>query len=340
MTENAITVISKAEQIEKMKQAYIPLLREMIVGGRKLTDDQIIGRAVFAAEQGLDPISEVHTLTDRDGKTMGHTMAVNGLRRKNQEAVGQGENIDLEFVTLPKDNMQQDWAYAFECRLRDSVSYRNWQKRILEVGKTLKEVLGQVSYQDIINTCGPAPVVAGVGIVYRSEITGSIKDMSFNPIERAKKRAEVNARHHRFSTSAPVYDSDNGSVFDVVATEGTLSIPSLANLPEPVHHTVNDNLAALGFAPEPEKVPAPTPAPEQHEDDAGDYGTDPTPPPVTASLEAWQMDSNNVPYDTMGTPELRGHERSIAARHDAADKQRLVYIAQVLAQRSKATPAT
>jgi hypothetical protein len=33
-----------------MKKQYLPIMREMIVGGRRLTDEQIIGRITFAAQ--------------------------------------------------------------------------------------------------------------------------------------------------------------------------------------------------------------------------------------------------------------------------------------------------
>lgn len=181
-------------------------LKEMVVGGRKLTDEQIDGRMAFALQQGLDPISEVHTIVDNNGKTLAHTMGVNGLRRKNQEELGDfTQTIDLEFVTI--DKMEPTWAYAYVCRLRDSVSYRNWQKRILELGKVLKDVLGNMDYATLIEACGPAPVTEGIGIVYKGELN-EWKDRNYNPMERAKKRAEVNARHHRFSTNAPVYEGE------------------------------------------------------------------------------------------------------------------------------------
>ena len=59
----------------------------------------------------------------------------------------------------------------------------------------------------------------------------------------------------------------------------------------------------------------------------------PEAPAPTGSLEPWQMSSDKVPYDTMPTPELKGHESNIAKRHDPADKERLIWIAKVLASR-------
>lgn len=116
---------------------------------------------------------------------------------------------------MPKDKMLAEWLYAYECRLRDSVSYRNWQKRIIEVGKVLKEVMGSLDYPTLIEACGPAPVTIGIGVVYKCVIS-EYKDKNFNPIERAKKRAEVNARHHRFPTNAPVYDGGSGMVIESI----------------------------------------------------------------------------------------------------------------------------
>lgn len=191
---------------------YLATLKEMIINGSKLTDEQINGRLAFAMQQGLDPISEVHTLA-KDGKTMSHTMSINGLRRKNDEALiaatgNTSQTIDLEFAPFAKENMQKDWLYAYECRLRDSVSYSQWQKRLLEIGKTLREIMGSMDYATLEKACGPAPVTVGVGVFYTSELS-EYKDRNFNPIERCKKRAETNARHHRWPTNAPVYESDN-----------------------------------------------------------------------------------------------------------------------------------
>jgi hypothetical protein len=106
-------------------------LRELIVNGAKLTPEQIRGRADFAAQQGLDVISEVHTLVTKDGKTMAHTMSVNGLRRKNQELMPPGDTIDVQFMEWPQERVKKEWAYAYDCYLRDGESYRQWQKRIL-----------------------------------------------------------------------------------------------------------------------------------------------------------------------------------------------------------------
>ena len=225
--------------IEVITQKNMALAKEMVVGGRKLTDDQIRGRAAFAAQQGLDVISEVHTLTDREGRTMAHTMSINGLRRKNLEQLLPGMTVDLEFVEIPKEKMQKDWAYAFECRLRDGESYRQWQKRILEVGRTLREVMGSVDFNTLVQACGPAPITVGVGVVYISEVNGSIRDVSFNPIERCKKRAEVNARHHRFPTNAPVTDDDGTAI---MVTPGE-SVDAVAG--EPEQRPVNQTLAGV-----------------------------------------------------------------------------------------------
>jgi len=258
-TPNALALaVDRANQIESLKKAYIPLLREMIVNGRRMSDEQIIGRAAFAAQQGLDPISEVNTIVDKEGRTMSNSMHINGLRRKNQEEVGPGDTIDLEFQEYPKDKMQKDWAYAFECRLRDTQSYRNWQKRITDIGRTLKEVIGNVSYQDIISSCGPAPYSSGIGVVYTAELN-EWKDRNFNPAERAKKRAETNARHHRFSTNEPIYDGADTSPGVVI--EGSFQEMTVS-APPPAPRSVNDNLSALGYdAPATPKVPWPASVP-------------------------------------------------------------------------------
>ena len=239
-------------------------LRELIVNGARLTPEQIRGRADFAAQQHLDVISEVHTLVTKEGKTMAHTMSVNGLRRKNQELMPPGDTIDVQFMEWPQERMKKEWAYAYDCYLRDGESYRQWQKRILEVGKVLKEVLGTVTYDIIVQACGPAPVVIGTGIVYIGELN-EWKDRNFNPMERAKKRAEVNARHHRFPTNVPVYDGD-GEAMEII--DGA-AVDVTGNDAEPVKLMPRPEatiLAELGYDDPPETEPVIEPDPEPIEE--------------------------------------------------------------------------
>jgi hypothetical protein len=207
--ENSLLVLDPKE-IEKRKTQYIPILREMIVNGKKLTDEQIIGRAAFAAQQGLDPISEVHTMVDKEGKTMGHTMAITAFRRKCQEQAGYSVRIDKEFVEMTQEYMKRmpGALIGFECRLRVGSDYVQWQKALVEVGRAFREAGVPVTFNEIMQVVGPAPVHTGIGIVYTGELN-EWKDRNFNPIERAKKRAEVNALNKRFSKNAPVYDGDN-----------------------------------------------------------------------------------------------------------------------------------
>ena len=258
MDSQLATIKSNGPAALAVRREYESALREMVIGGRKLTAEQINGRMAFAMQQGLDPISEVHTITDRDGKTMAHSMGINGLRRKNLESLGDNtQTIDIEFVELPKDKMMADWLFAFECRLRDSVSYRTWQRRVIEVGRTLKEVLGNLDYQTIIEACGPAPVTVGVGVVYKSEIS-EYKDKNFNPVERAKKRAEVNARHHRFPTNTPVYEGGEivTESIDAAYTESAPAAAPALSQPAAPKQSAAKNLSDLGFdTPEEPEMP-------------------------------------------------------------------------------------
>lgn len=224
MTDSAIITLEQIKAIEERKTAYMGLLRELVVNGKKLNDQQIVGRAAFAAMQGLDPVTEVHTLVDNSGNTMAHTMAINGYRRKCAEQVEAkipGGTVDLEFAEIEKAKLPPNSFVGFECRLRDSVSYQDWQKRILDVGKTLKEVLGSLDYKVLIEACGPAPIYTGVGIVYQDELS-AWKDKNFNPIERAKKRAELNARKRRFPTNAPIQENEGLAPVVSEAVEGVI----------------------------------------------------------------------------------------------------------------------
>jgi len=272
MSDNSITTVAQAttmlEVIEQKKRAYIPLLRELVVNGRKLSDDQIIGRAVFAACEGLDPLSEVHTLVDKEGRTMAHTMAINGLRRKNQEQVGAGQEITVSFLEMTEPELAKcvGAAIGYKCYLRDGQSYTAWQKRLLEVGKALREAMGQaITFAEIIQMCGPAPVTEGIGLFYKSEFSPDWKDKSYNPIERCKKRSELNARHHRFGTHAPVYDGENGTEVieapyrDALPAIDTVTLPALTETVTPMSDTAvlvtekpkksqNQLMTELGFS--------------------------------------------------------------------------------------------
>lgn len=236
-------------------QKFIPLLKELIVGGKKFTDAQIVGRAVFAAQQGLDPITEVNTIIDENGNTLSHSMHINGYRRKCQEQVGHGVDITLSFrkmETIEFSFLAGKYGkpvLGYECILRDGQTYRAWQQRLIEVGRALREAMGQsVAYDDIIKTVGPAPVYDGVGLIYESEITGSRKDSNFNPIERCKKRAEVQARSKRFPRNAPIFA--DGEVYNGDTYVDATFEPAPTPAPQPGNgKPVEEILSELGYAP-------------------------------------------------------------------------------------------
>lgn len=210
-------------QVEAQIQQFVPVLREMVTNGKKLNDEQIRGRAMFAIINGLDPVTEVHTITDGNGKTMAHSMAIDGYRRKCQEQAGHGNEITLDFVELDAASLKKfgNVLVGYECRLRDGASYAQWQKRLKEVGNALRDAMGgNVSFQDLISVVGQPPVFVGVGLFYTSELS-EWKDKNFNPIERAKKRAELNARKKRFPTNAAI--SEDGAAPQVI-TDGSVEI--------------------------------------------------------------------------------------------------------------------
>lgn len=196
------------------KQRAIHLLRGMISNGVKLSDDMIESRAAFAAQMGLDPVSEVQSLVDADGKLMGHSMALTGYLRKAQEAAGKGNEPDFEFFAM--DKVPAGVIYGFECHMTLPQDKREWTRNLIQLGKDLKEALGkEPTFQELISIGGKPRVAIGIGMVYAGELNER-KDRGFNPIERAKKRAKRNAMTQRFPVNTPVYDFEDRA-FDIEA---------------------------------------------------------------------------------------------------------------------------
>jgi hypothetical protein len=201
---------------EKKKARAIALMRGMIVNGTKLTDEMIISRAAFAAEMGLDPISEVQSLVDADGKLMGHSMALTGYLRKAQEQAGKGNEPEFDYYPIDVKAMPNNALYGFECHMTLPQDKREWTKNLIQLGKDLKEALGkEPTFQELISVAGKSREYIGIGIVYAGEINER-KDRGYNPVERAKKRAKRAAMTHRFPINAPIYDEDERA-FDIEA---------------------------------------------------------------------------------------------------------------------------
>lgn len=287
-------------QVEAQIQQFVPVLREIVTNGKRLSDEQIRGRAMFAAINGLDPVTEVHTITDNNGKTLAHTMAVDGYRRKCQEQVGYGNEIILDFVEIDPVSLKKygNVLVGYECRLRDGASYTQWQKRLKEVGNALREAMGgQVSFQDLMSVVGQPPVYVGVGLFYQSEIS-EWKDKNFNPIERCKKRAEVNARKKRFPTNATI--SEDASAANII-NDGSVEIIDAPAETKPARKDIPASADAIlgqlygepvqqgSFRSEPEPEPAadiePAAEPETIMDVAAELGATVTEQPEESRSE-------------------------------------------------------
>lgn len=243
-----LLAIHDPAMLQEMAKKFVPILRELVVNGRRLTEEQIAGRAMFAAVEGLDPITEVQTLTDRDGKTMAHQMGMNGYRRKCLEQLRPGDEVNLEFVELHGESLPKGVAYGYECRLRDGTSYTQWQKRLIEVGKAVREAMGgEITFDQLLQLVGPPPISTGVGFFWLDEFN-PYKDKNFPPQERAKKRAERNARSKRFPTTAPVYDAMDGvAIYSEDVIEGkVMDQPQAAQVKS--SKTVAQLNAELGFS--------------------------------------------------------------------------------------------
>jgi hypothetical protein len=267
---------------------------------------------MFAAMEGLDPLTEVHTITDSKGQTMAHTMAINALRRKNQEQVGPGNEITMSFLEMTPDELKKcaGAALGYKCFLRDGQSYVLWQKRLLEVGKALREAMGtNVTFEQIIAMVGPAPVSEGVGLFYSGEFSPDWKDKNYNPIERTKKRAELNARHHRFGTHAPVYEGESGIVLEGAFKESD-PVPALAS--STATRSQAQNLADLGYDPIPVEHDAPAPVQVEQVQPEPAQVVQPEPKPEAAKP------TNDLPLPVHPTFQRMIDEGIVENAHEAA----------------------
>lgn len=258
---NKLAVMRDPDQIQAMAKKFTPILRELIVNGRRLSDEQIVGRAIFAATEGLDPVTEVQTLTDRDGKTMCHQMGMNGYRRKCLEQLNPGDEISLEFAEIKGDQLPKGAAYGYECRLRDGSSYGQWQKRLIQVGNAVRQAMGgEITFQQLMELVGPPPVSTGVGLFWLDEFN-AYKDKNFPPQERAKKRAERNARAKRFPTSATIYDTGDASpIVAGDAIDGQFVDKPTEYHPDLSKLSKDALIDSLGFEPEKKAEPPAVPA--------------------------------------------------------------------------------
>ena len=346
MTETALAVQENGKQqqtslsldirqVEAQIQQFVPVLREIVTNGKKLTDEQIRGRAMFAAINGLDPVTEVHTITDNNGKTLSHTMAIDGYRRKCQEQVGYGNEITLDFVEMDPATLKKfgNVLVGYECRLKDGASYTQWQKRLREVGNALREAMGgAVSFQDLMSVVGQPPVYVGVGLFYQSELS-EWKDKNFNPIERCKKRAELNARRKRFPTNADISEGDTAPQ---IVNDGSVEIIDETPAAKPATRTeVPNSVDAIMGQLYGEPVQAPQTQPtmqetaldlggkitysEPDEPPAEDSPFDEPPAPVAPpkqsmsyEMAATVKNRDGVPYTDIPSDELTHMSRAIA----------------------------
>jgi hypothetical protein len=179
-------------------------LKYLIIGGKKLSDDEAIALAQYSYATGLDPFTgECYYLPG-----IGPGPGIAGWRHKADEELEYemkmaGEKqarFWCDYLQPASDEVRWDPAkgdIAVKVVLHDSLTRTAWERRVLSYYIELKkaDVNGE-SYQTARELAGPEPVWTSVGVVYGVESFGATDKMPRH--ERACKRGEKACLRKRF----------------------------------------------------------------------------------------------------------------------------------------------
>jgi hypothetical protein len=228
-------------------------IKYMIVNGNRLADAEVFALAQYSAANDLNPFAGECYYLPGTGPCPG----IVGWRKKAQEqlnfeAAAQNETGAHMWTDDRPANIGEArfdpkaGDIAVVVTLHDFLSNKRWRQAYFT---TLRELKALGYEQEEAKTeaklmVGPEPVWTGIGVVFAGETFG--KSEKFDRYERAKKRAEKVALRKRFprvNLPEPV-DADE-DVIDVQYSD--------MDKPEETR-SINQNLAELGFPPEPEKI--------------------------------------------------------------------------------------
>jgi len=191
-------------EIQKARE-YAYQLKQMIVGGKKLSDTEVYALANYASANGLNPFAgECYYLPN-----VGPCPGVAGWRTKAQDQL----DFEAEKMGWKGGNMWVTYQHAepgectfdpskdiaYKAVLHDSVSRKRWTDSIKEIATDF--VNAGVPFFDAFDKAreliGPEPVAESWGVVFSTENFGGAVE-KFDRHERAKKRAEKLALRKRF----------------------------------------------------------------------------------------------------------------------------------------------
>jgi hypothetical protein len=191
--DNALAVWGSRDDVREVAQR----LKMMMVGARKLSDNECLALGQAAIAHGLDPFNGEIWLIPGSGLMIG----VKGLRKKAREQVQGNFWINFREVTDPDERKRRGFvvgAIVYDAHLFDSETLRAYVEAIQQLQKVA------APWDWITATIGEKPYTVGTGIFTPGEKT------RMEPDQCARKRAEADALKRRFDVpfGLAVGDSD------------------------------------------------------------------------------------------------------------------------------------
>lgn len=219
-------------------------IKLMIYNGKKLSDGEAEALAVYSMVNDLNPfVGECYYLPG-----IGPGPGIAGWRKKADEQL----EYEARRAAQPSARFWCDYVdpdprevgvlaagdIAVKAVLHDTITKTAWEQRVLSHYIELVKA-GEKDIAIARELAGSEPVWSAIGIVRTGENFGGDKMPRY---ERACKRAEKAAIRKRFPR---VYLPEPEGYDEALMVDGQFS-----EAPEQPRHTIEENVAALGFAPE------------------------------------------------------------------------------------------
>jgi hypothetical protein len=202
-----------------------------VPGGRKLNDDEALALAQTAHALSLNPLNGEIWLIPGSGPMVG----IKGLRRAAQvHAARDGggywtqfrqivDPAEMKALAIPEN------ALAYECRLFDTASIRNYAASV----GAMRDA--GIPYSDAVQMIGERPSTIGIGYWTPGEAT------KMRPVQCALKRAEADAlkRRYHISVAYGEPDNDDASGDASIIDAETRPSPTTADAPAETHSALS-----------------------------------------------------------------------------------------------------